>query len=246
MAKQSGLGDGLLVGGYDLSGDTGAVDNVSGGPALLEMTGIDKYAFERQGGVRDGKIEWTGFFNDAAGQNHPVLSTLPRTDVAASYLRGRGIGSPVASAIAKQVGYDGTRGDDGSLTFKVEAQSNSYGVDWGVQLTAGLRTDTTATNGTSLDTTASLSFGGQAFLHVTALTGTNVVVKIQDSADNSSFSDVTGLTFTSVTAAHTAERLAVSNTSTIRRYVRVATTGTFTSATFVVGFTKNEVAGVVF
>lgn len=250
MAKSSGLGDGLLIAGYDASGDIQQLGSISGGPALLNMTGINKSAYERQGGLRSGQIEFTAFHNHVAvtGATHDKLAALPTTDVILSYLRGTTLGDPSASLVAKQVNYDGTRGDDGMLTFAVSAQSNGYGIEWGRQLTAGVRTDTGATNGTSIDTAASASFGGQAYLHVTAFTGTDATIKIQDSADNSSFTDVASFAFTQVTAAPTSERIALSNTATIRRYVRVitVTTGGFSSLSFAVNMIKNEIAGQVF
>lgn len=250
MAKSSGLGDGLLIAGYDASGDIQALGNIGGGPAALNMTGINKSAYERIGGLRSGQIEMTTYFNHVAvtGATHDKLATLPTSDVILSYLRGTTLGDPAASIVAKQINYDATRGDDGMLTFAVSAQSNGYGIEWGRQLTAGVRTDTGATNGTSIDTTASASFGGQAYLHVTAFSGTDVTIKIQDSADNVSFTDVASFAFTAVTAAPTSERIALSNTATIRRYVRAitATTGGFTSVSFAVNMIKNEIAGQVF
>ncbi|SRR6266567_590042 len=248
MAKQSGLGDNCYVGGYNLSGDIGSLGSIHGGPALLDVTSIDKSAMERIGGQRDGAIEFSAFYNPAAGRAHPVLKALPYTDTILTYARGTAIGSPAACMVAKQVNYDGTRGNDGAFTFAVQALANAYGLEWGVQLTAGLRTDTTATSPASgFDTGGSLSFGGQAYLQVTAFTGTSVAVKIQDSADNATFADISpSLLFTTVSAAPASERIAIVNTSTIRRYVRVITTGTFTVATFSVVLVKNELAGVVF
>jgi hypothetical protein len=248
VSKQSGLGDALYAAGRDLSGDTQALGAIGGGPATLDVTGINKSAFERIGGYRDGRIEWTSFFNDATGAAHPTLKSMPTTDVHLMYCRGTALGSPVASMVAKQVNYDGTRTADGMLTFALQAQANGYGIEWGRLLTAGTRTDTSATNGSSIDTAASADFGGQAYLQVTAFTGTDVTVKIQDSADDSSWSDVTGFAFTQVTSAQTTERIAIANTATIRRYVRAVTTtsGGFTSVSFVVALVKNEVGGVSF
>lgn len=245
MSKQSGLGDHLFVDGYDLSGDVGALSKIGGGPNPLEVTGIDKSAPERLGGLRTGGIDFTSWYNDAAGQAHPVLSLIPTTDVQVSYFRGFGIGNAAASQISKQIGYDGQRGADGSLSMATSAQSNGYGLEWGKQLTAGKRTDTTATNGASLDTTASASFGGQFYVHLFTFAGTSVTIKIQDSADDVSFADVSGATFGALTAIGAA-RVAIVNTATIRRYVRVITTGTFSSAIFAVNMVKNEHAGVVF
>lgn len=247
LAKTSGLGDNFYVGGYDLSGDTASLDEIGGGPALIDVTGINKSAYERIGGLRDGRIEWTSHFNpDGLGAEHDALSTLPTTDVHLMYFRGTTLGNPAACMVGKQLNYDPTRADDGKITIKVRGESNAYGLEWGRSLTAGTRTDTAATNGTAIDTTASASFGAQAYLQVFSLTGTNVVVTIEDSADNVLFTAVTGLAFTSVTAAPATQRLATSNTATIRRYVRAVTTGTFTSATFAVAIVKNETAGQVF
>ncbi|MET8766320.1 hypothetical protein [Streptomyces sp. NPDC004658] len=250
MAKTSGLGDNLYIAGYNASGDIQALGNIGGGPALLNVTGIDKSAYERIGGLRSGQFEMTTFFNSVAvtGATHEKLSALPRTDVIMTYCRGTTLGDPAASLVGKQVNYDPTRGDDGMLTFAVSAQSNGYGIEWGRQLTAGLRTDTAATNGTSIDTAAAASFGGQAYLHVTAFTGTDVTIKIQDSADNSTFTDVAGFAFTQVTAAPASERIALGNTATLRRYLRASTvtTGGFSSVTFSVNVIKNEVANVQF
>jgi hypothetical protein len=238
VAKQSGLGQKFFVGGFDLSGDTGSADNIGGGPAAGDLTGIDKSAFERVGLLRTGSIEWSSWFNPTGA--HPVLSAMPYTDVHLAWLTSTTLGDPAAVCIAKQIDYAPERDADGSLAIDLVGMSNGYGLEWGQTLTAGLRTDTTATNGTSIDTTASASFGAQAYLQVTALTGTNVVVTVQDSADNSSFSAVTGLAFTSVTAAPGYERLQLGATATVRRYLRVATSGTFTSASFVVVVVKNQ------
>jgi hypothetical protein len=239
VAKQSGLGDRLYVGAYDLSGNIGSIQRIAGGPAALDLTDITQSGYGRVGGLRTGALEFSSWFNPAAGQSHPRLASLPTTDVIATYGRGTTLGNPAASCVAKQIGYDGTRAADGSLSFAVSAQSNAYGIEWGTQLTAGLRTDTAATNGTGVDGAASSAFGAQFYLHLTAFTGTSVVVSIEDSADNVTFAALSGAAFTS-TAAITSERIAV--TGTVRRYLRVVTTGTITSTTFFVNGVRNTTA----
>lgn len=243
MPKQSGLGQKFLVNGVDLSGDTGMANRIAGGPAALDMTGIDKFAPERFGGLRTGGMEWTAWFNPTGA--HPVLSALPYTDVHTMWQTGTTLGDPAAGLIAKQIDYGPQRGADGSLAISCVAESNGYGIEWGRLLTAGLRTDTTATSpATGIDTTASASFGGQAYLQITAFTGTSVVVSVQDSADNSTFAAVSGFSFTSVTSAPAYERIQLAATATLRRYLRVITTGTFTNLTFSVVVVKNETATV--
>ncbi len=247
MTKQGGLGDNLYIGGYDLSGDVQSLGGISSPVALSDMTSIDLSAFERIHALKDGQLEATTFFNDTAGRAHPVLSALPRTDVGVMYCRGTTLGSPAACMVSKQINYDGSRTNDGSFTFGVQAQANGFGLEWGRQLTAGKRTDTTGTSpATGVDTLASASFGAQAYLQVFAFTGTSFTAKIQGSSDNSSFSDLSpSLTFAAASAIGT-QRVAVANNTVVPRYLRVITSGTFSQAVFSVVVVKNEAAGIVF
>lgn len=136
MGKQSGLGDNFYIAGYDLSGDVASLDQISGGPATLGVTGLNKSANERIGGRRDGDMQFTSFFDTAT--EHPVLSALPTSSVIASYLRGTGQGNSAACLIGRQINYDGTRDATGNLTMKVEVQADHYGLEWGTQLTSGI------------------------------------------------------------------------------------------------------------
>lgn len=245
MAKTTGLGDRLYIDGYDLSGDIGSIETISCAQTTLETTGIDKSAMERIGGLRDGQMEFKSFFNPTAGRSHDRLSNLPTTDVVVTYGRGTTLGDPCCSLVAKEVTYDGERADDGAFTFNVSVQSNGYGLDWGVQMTPGIRTESTATNGTSVDFgTGSTAFGLQAFVHVTALASGSPTIKIQESSDNGvgdAFADVTGGTF-GVVAANTAARIETSRTQTVERYLRVVTTGTFSGLSFFVHVQRNDIS----
>lgn len=167
MAKQSGLGDGLIVDGTDLSGDTGSLGRIGGGPAAHVITGIDKSAFERIGGQRDGGIDWSSWFNDASGKAHAKLSTLPITNRIITYQRGTSLGKPAACLVGKQIDYAPTRADDAALTIALQSQSNGYGIEWGEQLTAGTRTDTGATSGTGVE----FGYDGEDFLLLDGTSG---------------------------------------------------------------------------
>lgn len=237
--KSSGLGDYLLIDGYDFSGDIGSIGRIAGGPAASDITGIAASAMERIGLIRDGGIDFTSWFNPSTDRQHDVLSALPTVSRQETYCRGLGLGSQAASCVLKQLNYDPTRGQDGALSIAISGQSDGYGVEWGVQLTPGKRTDTTATNGASIDGAASSAFGAQAYLHLIAFTGTDITVTLEDSADNATFAAVTGGAFTAMTGIG-AQRFQTGRTATIRRYTRIATTGTFTSATFLVNFIRND------
>lgn len=244
--KQSGLGARFLAGGYDISGDINAVDTISGGPALIDSTDITQSAHSRIFGLRDGHMAITAFMD--AANAHPVLSTLPASDVLmTAMLPPLAIGSIAANLNAKQIGYDPNRSAAGDLLLKTAGEGNAYGLEWCLALTAGLRTDTAATFGASLDNGAATAFGAQAYLQVTGFTGTDVTVKVQHSADGALWADL--IVFTQVTAAPASQRLATAtNAVTVSRYLRAATitAGGFTSATFAVAVNRNPVAGVSF
>ncbi len=240
--KQSGLGDQFFVDGFDLSGDTQQLGRVGGGPAVIGQTDITQGAHTRAGTLLGGEINWTSFFDKTAGQAHAALSAITTADRIASYAHQPlvGIGASMASHVCKQIGYDPNRGNDASLTVGVASQSTGWPLEWGQTLTVGVRTDTVATNGASLDFGAvSTLFGLQAYVHlVGTFTGTSVTVKLQDSADNSSFADITGAGFIAFTAVG-AQRLQTGRAATVRRYVRAVTTGTFSNASFIVNFVRN-------
>lgn len=225
MTKTNGLGDRLFVSGVELSGDTQSY-LAGGGHAVLDVTGIDRSAMERIGGVRDGRITWTSYFNPTRA--HPVLKTLPTADVPLTLLRGSALGAPAAVLVAKQIGYDGTRGNDGAFTFALEAQTTGGdGLAWGVQLAPnGVRTDTTTTNGASLDGATDTTVAWRLSVVITAFTGTTITFALQDSADGTTWGPVGSLVMTAVGQG------TKTGTGTVRRYVRVATNGTFTSVTY--------------
>jgi len=241
MSKRTGLGSNLYVSGVDLSGDVGQLGRIGGGPATLDVTSIDKSAMERLGGLIDGAIDYSAFFNDAVGRAHPTLAALPTGQRIVSYLHGTVIGAAAASCVARQLNYDGTRSADGGFTFAISAPSDGTGVQWGELLTAGKRVDAAPTNGAALDGLAASTFGFAAFLHVFAFTGTSITIKLQESSDNGGadpFADVVGGGFTAVTAAPTAQRI-TATPANLERHVRVATTGTFTSCTFAVAMVRH-------
>lgn len=318
MAKQNGLGQACFVDGFDLSGDIGSITNLGSPLTTNDVTGLDKSASERLAALKDGAAEFMAFYNVATNRAHPVLSLLPSTDGTVMLCTATTIGSAAACMVGKQLNYDGSRATDGSYTLKSQFVANGFGLEWGNLLTAGVRTDTAATNGTAFDGaggfatpavpastvavtnttqltatvvvtggtmtnvsvggvtvgagagtytvpagqaitmtftvaptwtwTLATAFGLQAYLSVFAFTGTDATIKLQDSADNATFTDISGGGFTAVTTGRVGQRIGVVNTATVRRYVRASTTtsGGFTSAAFAVTFVRNIAAGVVF
>lgn len=247
MSKTGGLGDNFYIGGYDLSGDVNSIGQLGGGPALLDVTGIKESANEQIGGLRSGDWQFVSFWEfTSSGQGYAMnaVDSLPTVDVVGTYFRGTTLQGPAAAINSKQVSLGPTRDASGNLTLAVELQSNAYGMEWGEQLTAGLRTDTTATTGAAITDAASSAFGAQAYLQIVSFTGTSVDVTIKH-ATSSGGSYSTLIDFGSQTGIG-AWRAAVANTTAVDQYLEVDTAGTFTNCVFAVAFMRNQIAGVVF
>jgi len=231
MAKQSGIGSALWWGSVDLSGDVGAISTLETSRGTLDVTGIDKDAPERIVARRDGSIGFTSFWNKATGASVLTLSPLVRTDVQVSVAVGTpAVGSVAGSLIAKQTTYSPAFGTDGSLVANVTCSANGYPLEWGELLTTGKQTFASGTvNGTSIDLGAvSTAFGCAAYLHVFSLGSGDPQIEVTDSAANSTFLTLapTAILFTPTAAG--VERKATGLTATIRRYVRVTVSGTYT------------------
>ena len=240
MAKISGLDVRLYTEGYDLSGDANALDGLGYTEELQEIPVLNLSGMQRQGGRTDGHVSVNAWFDNASNQQHDAWlasSKLPTGDRLVMIPLALTIGDGVAMLRAKQASYNVSNQAGSALAASAEFQANDFGLEFGITLTAGKVTDASATNHTSVDGSASSSAGGIGQVQVFSLGSGTVVPIIQDSADNSSFAAITGLTFTGA-AARAAERLATSSTATIRRYVRFASTGTFTNAVLAVGFQR--------
>lgn len=251
MAKSSGLGMAVYVDGYEVSNDVQSLGRLGGGPAVLETTGVDKSAFERIGGRRDGAIDLTAYFNPetiagggSADRAHLVLKSLPTTDRLVTVTHPAS--GEAWNLIAKQINYDPGVAADGALTVAVSAQGSGYGLEAAKLLTAGKVTQGSAGNLASVDFGAGFSFGLQAHLHVFAFTGTSATVKLQQSSDNGgadAWADVTGGGFTAATG-RTTQRIETARNQAVERYLRVVTTGTFTNLVFTVTAEVNQTATV--
>jgi len=240
MAKQTGLGDQFLIDGIDLSGDIQSVTRVAGGNSPHDMTGINKSAYERLGGLRDGGIDFTAFFHKETSQEHPTLKTLPTGDRIVTYSRGSAAGSQAASLVAKQINYDPSRPADGSLILSVSTVANGFGLEWGRNF--GVMLHVAPTSEPGVDNGASTAFGLQAWLHMLTFVGTNITVKIQESSDNAvgdPYADVAGGSFAAATGVG-AQRIQTARALTVERWLRVTTTGTFSLAAFLVVVTRND------
>jgi len=235
MAKKSGLGGQIFVGGYDLSGDVAAINNASSPRELLDSTALNASGHERVMGLSDGNLAVNSWFNDSTEQEHAAFKSLPTTDRIVTWAVGATRGDVAACLVSKQINYDGSRGSDGSLSFTIDSQANGVGLDWCETLTTGKETHSSAGSSTSRDDGAATSAGMVAYLEIVDCDSGTPTVTIQQSSDNgSSDAFATVLSFTAVgyASAPTAERITVSGA--VERYLRITTTGTFSNLDFIV------------
>lgn len=154
---------------------------------------------------------------------------------------GATVGDPVelASITSTSLGKNPTM--DGAVAISWAAQATGH-LGLGQVLHPNSE-DTNTTTGSSKDDGASTSAGWTAHLHVFLVDGGSWVVKVQDSADNSSWADVSGLSFTAATGVTQQRLVSASATATLRRYVRAVATRTGGSAgqgiTYFLGYARN-------
>lgn len=247
MGKQTGIGANFYVAGFDVSGDTQDIKNITGGPKLWDTTDITQAGHARLGLARSGDIAWTSFFDPSTTGEHAALSGLPTSDqIVSVFLNPLLPGSPAASCVSKLVTYETKRPASGELNVDFAVQSNGFGVEWCDALTGGKRTDSAATTGPFFDNTSAFNFGAQAYFQVFAFTGTSAVIDIQHATTSGGAYSSTGLTTSSITTAPQAQRVATANNVTINEFLKVVTTGTFSNLVFAVMINVNPVAGVVF
>ena len=235
MAKKSGLGQEFYIHGYDLSGDVGSLDGVSGPRELLDITSINKSATERLVGRSSASLGFNTWFDDEAEKEHAALSGLVTTDRVVLWALGGSTGDVACAFTAKQLNYDATVGTDGSLSFSSTCESNGVAMDWCDLLTDGQVTHSSAGSNTSRDDGAATTAGMVAYLEIVDCDSGTPTVQIQESSDNGSSDAWTNcMVFSSVGYASTptAERSTMSGT--VKRYLRVTTTGTFSNADFIV------------
>lgn len=260
MAKQTGLGARAFVQGIDISGEVNAIGSITSTQELLDVTTIDKSATARLPGREDGSIAFNAWFDPGT---LPLAAFPPSSDAlhvpyawtsAAKLPTGqRGVmvqiavsGTPalsdaVAMLQARQSNFDVQRQPGNALACTATFQADGAGIVWGKALTAGMVTHASAASGTSIDDAAASSAGAIAMVQARPPASGTATPVIQDSADDSSFAAITGMTFTAVanTDAPTAQLVQSSATQAIRRYVRVASTGTFTNFPVAMAYRRN-------
>lgn len=185
-------------------------------------------------GQGSAKVDLEGFYDINLTSRHTALFASP--EVATIGPAGLAVSDRAWLLSAHTLTYMESAAVSDAVMTSLSLQSDAR-VGFGYAMsTAGAAAVTTTTNGAGVDnTTVSLANPFWVLdVHVTAASGTapTLVVKIQDSANNSVFADVAGITTGTLTT--TGATRVTGTTTTLRRFWRVVHTVGGTTPSFTV------------
>jgi hypothetical protein len=244
-----GKGTGVLLDQYNLSTFFNSAD-VAQSIDVAETTSFTASSKSYISGLQDATLSLSGLYSQDTGGSDEVLqgilgsATTPLVTVAFEFGT---IGKRCVTGRVHETNYSISSpvADVSSVTADFNASTDAvanqtYGIYGGVMLTAGTSIAFGSLgNLASVDNGASSTAGAMGVLHVTANTiaGGATTIKVQHSADNSSWADL--ITFTAVSASTLTKQLSPV-TGTVNRYVRAtaSTAGSSGSITFHIGFAR--------
>lgn len=223
----------VYVNGYDLTAfmRAGSIQRTADmAEASPFMTDAKSYI----PGMHDATISGEGMYDGAAAAIDEVLDAILGVATHANVLVDIGdeaVGSVAHGMKAGETSKDVDTATDDVAAVALEFQSSSGAERCLIHKPLTVITTSNDGDGTSIDNGASSAYGGVGYLHVTSATGGSLVVKVQHSADNSTFADL--ITFTAATAIGS-ERVAVSGT--VNRYTRASEALSASTQTYVMAF----------
>ncbi len=179
-------------------------------------------------GFKEGILETTGIFDSDTvtdDEIHDILSAawVAGTNNILTASRGTiAVGSEAIMMDGPQLTYEIPM-NVGELIMSNATFRADDNFNFGVFLMNALQASGT-NNGTSYDGTAATTNGGFMQVHLFNDDASDVDVKIQDSANNSDWTDLSGAVVLNLSATHASGSVAV--TGTVRRYLRAVATVT--------------------
>lgn len=241
MAFKHGKSTAVYLGAVDLSPYLNSFD-LSADLDIAETTAYGTTWKSGLPGIPGAKVDFGGMYDPGESSVPTLLTAL--TPGVLTYCPGgaAAIGDRARLASAYAVSYGESSPVGGIVAIK-GTFDNADALGFGDVLHV-LGADTNTTTGSSKDDGAATATGWIAHLHVTAVGAGTWTVKLEDSANNSAWADVTGGAFTA-TAAATSERIASAGlTTALRRYVRYTATRAGGTAgdtiTFFLAYARNR------
>lgn len=226
MAFSHGSKAKVLLNGYDISGYVKSA-GFSGSLDTAETSVMGSTAKSFVTGLLDATVNLSGYFDGATGALDEIMNSASGVASDGIIYCPQGYATYGYSAWgfdANTSSYEITTDVGDAATWSSTFSSN-MGFERGVLIHEYKNESVGGQSATGINQTASSTNGG--VLYMQASTAASLIVKLQDSADNSSFADVTNAV-TTVTSTRSFQR--VSFSGTVRQYVRCLWTGTGTFA----------------
>lgn len=196
----------------DFSVDVDALDATT-------FTALDKSFLP---GDKAGKVSLDGFYDPTVDPTYvaylqSVISPLLTVGPA-----GLAVGARARLVQGNVTQFSTTSGIGSLVLAKLDVQStNNIGLGYALSNSSTVIVGASVL-GTGVDTVAAVTAAQWIFhLHLHSISATNATFKVQDSLDNVTFADITGVTTTALTAAGSVR---VTGTGNTRRYVRLVST----------------------
>lgn len=225
MAFSHGSKAKVLLNGYDISPYVKSA-GFSGSLDVADTSVLGSTAKQSVTGLLDASVTLDGVYDGSTSASDDIMTQAMGTTLDNIMYCPQGyaaVGVPAYGFEAHSSSYEVSTdvGDAASWTSQF---ASNMGFERGL-LHHPYQAEVAGGNTTGINNTASSTNGGVGYLQVSA--GATLLVKLQDSADNSAWADVAGGTFT-VTSVRTFQRLVIAGT--IRQYTRCLWTGTGTFA----------------
>jgi len=235
MANAHGKTVAIFLGDTNVSGFLNAND-ITVNSELADTTNYSDEDRTHLAGLITGSATLGGHYDGAANAIDEELTNSLKTSTLLSVAYGAALSDRWVGMQIQASDYTISPPVGDVSVISYTAQADDAGVSRGTVLHPIANVETGNGEETHIDQGQASANGCNAFLHVTAFTGTDIDILIEDAAADNGFATL--VTFAQVTGI-TSERVKIAAAATTpNRWIKVSWTGTFSSCTFIVGMER--------
>ncbi len=204
-----------------------------------ELADISAYADEARnflGGLITGRASLSGQFDGASDAISDELTASLKTATLLSVAYGQALSDRWVGMQIQASNFEESAPVGDVVAWAYQASADS-GVSRGTVLHPIANVESSTGSESKVDQVQSSALGCVAFLHVTAFTGTNITITIEDGGtEGGAFTELVG--FTLVEGITSERKVVAAAADTPNQWVHVDWSGTFSSCTFIVGMER--------
>ncbi len=223
-------------------GDTNVSQYLNANSVTVNNELADTTAYQDEdrnflGGLITGAATLGGHFDVAAGAIDEELTNSLKTATLLSVAYGVALSDRWVGMQLQASNYTQQPPVGDVVVVNYTAQASAGGVSRGTVLHPVANVETSAGEETKVDQVASSALGCVGFIHLVAFTGTDITVLIEDGATSGGgFATLVG--FAQLSGIGKERVVVAAAADTPDRWLKVSWTGTFSSATFIVGMER--------